>query len=52
MGRSCSQNGEVRTNFKILTGTPTGNIPLGGPSRRWDDNARIDIKELGITTRN
>ena len=35
---------EGRTAFKILTGTPTGNIPLGRPRRRWEENIRIDIK--------
>ena len=29
MGRSCSQNGEGRIAFKILTGTPPGMRPLG-----------------------
>ena len=29
---------EGRSAFKILTGTPTGKIPLGRPRRRWEDN--------------
>ena len=51
MGRSCSQNG-MRIAFKILTGTPTGNISLGKPRNRWEDNIRMDLKEIGINTRN
>ena len=31
---------EGRSAFKILTGKPTGNIPLGRPRRRWEDNIR------------
>ena len=37
---------EVRSAFKILTDKSTGNGPLGRPRRRWDDNVRMDIKEI------
>ena len=30
--------------FKILTGKPTGKIPLGMSRRRWEDNNRMDLK--------
>ena len=43
---------EGRSAFKILTGTPAGKRPLGRPRRRWEDNIRIDLKEIGINTRN
>ena len=36
----------------MLTGTPIGKRPLGRPSRRWEDNIRMDLKEIGINTRN
>ena len=39
---------EGRSAFKILTGKPTGKKPLGRPRRRWDDNVRTDLKEIGI----
>ena len=42
---------EGSSAFKILTGKPTENIPLGRPRRRWEDNIRMDLKELGINTR-
>jgi hypothetical protein len=42
---------EGRRALKILTGKPTGKKPLGGPRRRWD-NTRMDLKEIGINTRN
>ena len=41
-----------RSAFKILTGTPAGNIPLGRPRRRREDNIRMDIKEVYINTTN
>ena len=38
--------------FKILAGTPTGKRTLGKPRRRWKENIRMDLKEIGINTRN
>ena len=43
---------EGRSAFKILTGTPAGKSLLGMPRRRWDDNIRMDLKGIGISTRN
>ena len=43
---------EGRRVFKILTGKPTGKRPLGRPWRRWEDNIRMDIIEIGINARN
>ena len=36
----------------MLTGTPAGKRPLRRPRRRWEDNIRMDLKEMGINTRN
>ena len=41
-----------RSAFKILTGKPTGNRTLGRPRRRWEDNIRIDLEEIGINAGN
>jgi hypothetical protein len=41
---------EGRRVFKISTGKPTGH--LGRPRRRWESNIRIELKEIGINTRN
>ena len=41
-----------RSAFKTLTGTHTENIPLGKPRRRWEDNIRMSLKEIGINTMN
>ena len=43
---------EGRSAFKILTGKPTGKIPLGRPRRRWEDNIRMDLEEIGINAGN
>ena len=40
------------STFKILTGKPTGKGSLGTPRRRWEDNIRMDLKEIGVITRN
>ena len=41
-----------RSDFKILTDKPTGKIPLGRPRRKWEDNIKMDHKEIGVNTRN
>ena len=43
---------EGRSAFKILTGKPTGKKPLKRPRRRWEDNIRMDLEEIGIDARN
>ena len=43
---------EGRSTFKILTGRPTGKRPLGRPRRRWEDNIRMDLEEMGISAGN
>ena len=43
---------EDRSSFKILTSKPTWRIPVGRPRRRWEDNIRMVLKEVGINTRN
>ena len=37
-----------KSAFKILTGNPTGKRPLGRPRRRWEDNIRMYLEEIGI----
>ena len=38
--------------FTILRGKPTGKRPLGRPRRRWEDNIRMDLEEIGINAVN
>ena len=35
-----------------LSGKPTGKRPLGRPRRRWEDNIRMGLKEIGINAGN
>ena len=42
----------IRSAFKVLTGKPTGKRPLGRPRRRWEDNIRMDLEEIGINMGN
>jgi hypothetical protein len=32
---------------RILVGKPEGKTPLGRPRRRWEDNIKIDLREIG-----
>jgi len=41
-----------RNACKIRTGTPTRKRPLGRPRRRIESKIRMDLKEIGINTRN
>ena len=43
---------EGKRAFKILTGKHTGKRPLGRPRRRWEDNIRMDLEEIGINAGN
>ena len=42
---------EGRSAFKSLSGKPTGKRQLGRPRRRWEDNIKMDLKEISINTR-
>jgi hypothetical protein len=44
--------GEERGAYRILVGRPEGRRPLGKPRRRWDDNIKMDIREVGGGGRN
>jgi hypothetical protein len=47
MGRVCSTNVENRKAYRILVGKPDGKRPLGRPRRRWVDNIKMDLREIG-----
>jgi hypothetical protein len=40
--------GEGRGVYWVLVGRPEGKIPLGRPRRRWEDNIKMDLGEIGI----
>jgi len=39
--------GESGDVHRVLVGKPEGKIPLGRPKRRWEDNIKVDIQEVG-----
>jgi hypothetical protein len=39
--------GEGRGVYRVLVGKPEGRRPLGRPRRRWEDNIRKDLREVG-----
>jgi hypothetical protein len=40
--------GEQRKVYKVLVGNPEGKRPLGRPRRRWEDEFRMDLREIGL----
>jgi hypothetical protein len=40
--------GEVRGAYNILVGRPEGRRPLGRPRCRWEDNIKMDLREIGL----
>jgi hypothetical protein len=40
--------GEVRGAYNILVGKPEGRSQLGRPRRRWEDNNKMDLGEMGF----
>ena len=39
--------GEGRGVHRVLVGKPEGKRPLGRPTRRWEDNIKMDLQEVG-----
>ena len=39
--------GEGRVVRRVLVGEPEGKRPLGRPRRRWEDNIKMDLREVG-----
>jgi hypothetical protein len=40
--------GQGRGVYRVLVGRPEGKRPLGRPRRRWKDNIKVDLREIGI----
>ena len=45
--RHVARMGEGRGVHKVLVGKPEGERPLGRPRRRWEDNIKINLQEVG-----
>jgi hypothetical protein len=39
--------GEKKNAYRLLVGKPEGKRPLGSPRRRWVDNIKMDLEEVG-----
>jgi hypothetical protein len=39
--------GEGRSAYRVLVGRHDGRRPLGRPRRRWEDNIKTDLQEVG-----
>jgi hypothetical protein len=44
--------GEGRGVYSVLDGEPEGKRPLGRTRRRWEDNIKLDLREIGIDVAN
>ncbi|KAJ4435473.1 hypothetical protein ANN_18089 [Periplaneta americana] len=51
MGRAFARMGESRNAYRVLVGRPEGKRPLGRPRRRWEDNMKMDLREVGYDDR-
>jgi hypothetical protein len=48
MGWACSvRGGERKVTYRVLVGRPEGLRPIGGRRRRWEDNIKMDLQEVG-----
>jgi hypothetical protein len=46
VSRACSTNGERRNTYRILVGKPEGRRPLGRPTHGWENNIKMDLREI------
>jgi hypothetical protein len=46
MGGTCNTHGDVRNAYKILVGEPEEKRLLGRPRRRWEDDIKMDLREI------
>jgi hypothetical protein len=47
MGGACSTHEEMRNVYNILVAISDGKRQLGRPERRWEDNIRTGLREIG-----
>jgi hypothetical protein len=40
--------GEGRSFYRVLAGRPEGKRPLGKRRHMWEDNIKLDLREIGI----
>jgi hypothetical protein len=49
VGGTCGTNGREEEVYRLLVGKPEGNRPLGRLRRKWIDNIKIDLLEIGLS---
>jgi hypothetical protein len=47
MGGACGAKGGGESAHGVLVGRPEGKRPLGRSRRRWEDNIKMDLQEVG-----
>jgi hypothetical protein len=47
MGRTCGSYGERRGAYRAFVGKSEGRRPSGRPRRRWENNSKMDLREVG-----
>jgi len=47
MGGACGEYGGGERGYRVLVGKPEVKRPLGRPRRRWEDNIKMDLQEVG-----
>jgi hypothetical protein len=47
--RHVARMGEKRNVYRLLVGKPEGKRPLGRPRRRWIENIKMDLLEIGLS---
>ena len=47
MGGACGAYGGGRGVHRVLVGKPERKRPLGRPRRRWEDNIKMDLQDVG-----
>ena len=47
MGAACSAYGKRRGVYRVLVWKPERKRTFGRPRRRWEDNIKMDLQEVG-----
>jgi hypothetical protein len=47
VGGTCGRHGRGEKRVKIFGGKARGKRPLGRPRRRWEDEIKMDLREIG-----
>jgi hypothetical protein len=48
VGCTCGTHGQGRGVYGVLIGRPEGKRPLGRPRHGWEDNIKMNLREIGI----